>query len=57
MPTATTAARDATADGHTGPQLHMTELHEVRTINAGLRDLAELSFDIQSLIPEVFSHS
>ena len=30
--------------------MHITELHEVRTINAGLRDLAELGFDIQSLL-------
>lgn len=30
----------------------VTEFHEVRTINAGLRELAELGFDIQSLIPQ-----
>jgi DNA gyrase subunit B len=35
-----------------GPQLHITELHEVRTINAGLKELARLGFDVQSLIPQ-----
>jgi DNA gyrase subunit B len=33
------------------PHLHITELHEVRTINAGLKDMAEMGFDIQALIP------
>jgi DNA gyrase subunit B len=32
--------------------VHITELHEIRTINAGLHDLAEFGFDIQSLIPQ-----
>jgi DNA gyrase subunit B len=40
------------AEQDTGPQLHITELHEVRTINAGLKDFAEMGFDIQSLIPQ-----
>jgi DNA gyrase subunit B len=35
-----------------GPHLHITELHEVRTINAGLSELSKMSFDIQSLIPQ-----
>ena len=35
-----------------GPELHVTELHEVRTINSGLGELAEFGFDIQSLIPQ-----
>jgi len=39
-------------NGQAGIQLHITELHEVRTINAGLKDLAEWGFDIQSLIPQ-----
>ncbi len=30
----------------------LTEFHEVRTINAGLRDLEELGFGIDSLIPQ-----
>ncbi len=40
------------AEQDTGPQLHITELHEVRTINSGLKDFAEMGFDIQSLIPQ-----
>jgi DNA gyrase subunit B len=34
------------------PTLIITEVHEVRTINAGLKELAELGFDVQSLIPQ-----
>lgn len=34
------------------PKVHVVELHEVRTINAGLAKLSELGFDIQSLIPQ-----
>ena len=33
-------------------KLHITELHEVRTINGQLKDLTEMGFDIQSLIPQ-----
>ncbi|MFO0905267.1 MAG: DNA gyrase subunit B [Pirellulales bacterium] len=33
-------------------QVHITELHEVRTINGGLKELTEQGFDIQSLIPQ-----
>ena len=33
-------------------KLHVTELHEVRTINAQLKDLTALGFDIQALIPQ-----
>jgi DNA gyrase subunit B len=39
-------------NGQAGLQLHITELHEVRTINAGLKDLAQWGFDIQSLISQ-----
>ena len=36
-----------------GPQLHITELHEVRTINQGLADLREkFGFDLDMLIPQ-----
>jgi len=35
-----------------GPIIVMTEFHEVRTINAGLKDLAELGLDIESLFPQ-----
>jgi DNA gyrase subunit B len=34
------------------PTMHIVELHEVRTINSGLNDLAEMGFDVQSLIPQ-----
>ncbi len=33
-------------------RLHITELHEVKTINSGLKDLSEMGFDIQALIPQ-----
>ena len=33
-------------------RLHIVELYEVRTINKGLKELAALGFDIQSLIPQ-----
>jgi DNA gyrase subunit B len=42
----------ANGDGQPAPRLHIVELHEVRTINAGLEELAKLGFDIQSLIPQ-----
>ncbi len=35
-----------------GAELHVTELHEVRTINSGLTELVEFGFDIQALIPQ-----
>ena len=39
-------------NGQSGPKLHITELHEVRTLNAGLALLAELDFGIDSLISQ-----
>ena len=36
----------------TGPSVHLVELHEVRTINAGLKDIQELGFQIDDLIPQ-----
>jgi DNA gyrase subunit B len=33
-------------------QLHIVELHEVRSINAALDQLKDMGFDIQSLIPQ-----
>ncbi len=33
-------------------RLHIVELHEVRTINTALADLAKMGFDIQTLIPQ-----
>jgi DNA gyrase subunit B len=35
-----------------GPAIIVTELHEVRTINSGMKELAELNLDLQSLIPQ-----
>lgn len=32
--------------------VHITELHEVRTINAGLKELEAFGFDLESLIPQ-----
>ena len=34
------------------PHVHVTELHEVRTINSGMTELDKIGFDIQSLIPQ-----
>lgn len=34
-----------------GPKLRIVELHEVRTINTMLKDLSELGFEIDTLIP------
>jgi len=39
-------------DEMTASQLHITELHEVRTINTYLSDLSEMGFDIQSLMTQ-----
>ncbi len=35
-----------------GQRLHIVELHEVRSLNRQLAELAELGFDIQALIPQ-----
>jgi DNA gyrase subunit B len=34
------------------PHVHVTELHEVRTINSGVSELGTMGFDIQALIPQ-----
>jgi DNA gyrase subunit B len=34
------------------PHVHVTELHEVRTINSGMTELDKIGFNIQSLIPQ-----
>ncbi len=39
-------------NGHVAPKLRIVELHEVRTINTLLKDLSQLGFEIDSLIPE-----
>lgn len=48
------------ADGEEGEQeaiapensIHVVELHEVRTINAGLKSLTEYGLDVQALLPQ-----
>ncbi|MCH7727210.1 MAG: DNA gyrase subunit B [Planctomycetes bacterium] len=40
------------SNGQSSTRLHITELHEVRSINSGLKDLAQLGFSIDSLIPQ-----
>ena len=47
-------ARLVPANGDTlrASRLHIVELHEVRSINTLLGDLAKMNFDIQSLIPQ-----
>jgi DNA gyrase subunit B len=39
-------------EGPTAETVHVTELHEVRTINVQLEKLAEMGFDVQALIPQ-----
>ena len=42
----------AQPDAQAGPELVVIELHEVRSINSGLADLAAMGFDIESLLPQ-----
>ena len=42
----------AESEEASGPELVVIELHEVRSINSGLADLAAMGFDIESLIPQ-----
>lgn len=44
--------KPAEENGQSGPKLHITELHEIRTLNSGLAILGELGFTIESLIPQ-----
>ena len=39
-------------NGQASSPYRITELHEVRTINSGLLELAEMNLDIQSLLPQ-----
>jgi DNA gyrase subunit B len=45
------ASGSHSGNGH-APKVHITELHEVRTINAGLKDLEAFGFTLESLIPQ-----
>ncbi len=38
--------------GNGQPTVIINEFHEIRTINAGLKELAEFGFDVQALIPQ-----
>ena len=42
---------DADVAGERASNLHIVELHEVRTINTMLSDLAEMGFGIESILP------
>ncbi len=42
----------AEANGHAQHTLHIVDLHEVRTINNTLQDLAKMGFYVQDLIPQ-----
>jgi DNA gyrase subunit B len=53
LPVADEHTGEANGNGKpAGPRLHIVELHEVRTINSQLAELARMGFDIQSLIPQ-----
>jgi DNA gyrase subunit B len=58
QPTGDQIARDkadrvaAESNGEAASKLHIVELHEVRTINSMLADLAKMQFGIQDLIPQ-----
>ncbi|GIW95766.1 MAG: DNA topoisomerase (ATP-hydrolyzing) [Pirellulaceae bacterium] len=51
-PEAAAGGAPAEADQQERKTPILTEFHEIRTINAGLRDLAEMGFGIDSLIPQ-----
>ncbi len=40
------------ANGHADAQLHIVELHEVRSLNNQLAELAKMNFDIQAMITQ-----
>jgi DNA gyrase subunit B len=42
---------EPTGDGIAGPQLVVVDLHEVRSINSGLKELETMGFGIDSLLP------
>jgi len=49
----TAAAGEASAtNGQASSRLHIVELHEVRSLNKTIAELAAMGFDIQSLIPQ-----
>ena len=42
----------ASSNGHSAKRLRVVEMHEVRTINTLLKDLSEMGFEIDALIPQ-----
>jgi DNA gyrase subunit B len=52
LPAAKPGDEQTNGHGRTTRRLHIVELHEVRSINTNLADLATMGFDIQSLIPQ-----
>jgi DNA gyrase subunit B len=53
-PTPTESTEEATEEGvaeDLSASIHVVEWHEVRTINAGLKDLQQYGLDVQSLLP------
>ena len=42
----------AASNGHSARRLRVVEMHEVRTINTMLKDLSQLGFEIDALIPQ-----
>ncbi|MBS0209301.1 MAG: DNA gyrase subunit B [Planctomycetes bacterium] len=42
----------ADGNGHPTTRLHIVELHEVRSLNKALADLAQMGFDINALLPQ-----
>jgi DNA gyrase subunit B len=51
VPTSPTA--EGNGNGEAGPRLHIVELHEVRSLNSGLDELAKLGLAIEDLLPKV----
>lgn len=45
-------ASEETEGNENAVKVHITELHEMKSVNAGLRELESLGFNVQSLIPQ-----
>ena len=45
-------ASEETEANENAVKVHITELHEMKSVNAGLRELESLGFNVQSLIPQ-----
>jgi len=51
-PSAVAHGEAQATNGQASSRLHIVELHEVRSLNKAIADLAAMGFDIQSLIPQ-----